>query len=386
MLALLLCLPVTANAEPVTYNFTLIADNTGPISGSNSNIFPSINSEGTVAFQAFLRNGGEGIFTGGGGPLTTIATNAPPSPISQFGPGQFSGPSINDGGTVAFSAVLVGGGFGIFTGGGGPLTTIADTSGPFSSFQGTAINNSGVVAFGVDLKGGGSQILTASGGAFSVIADTGGLFGGVSINNRGTVAFVATNPISAGSGLFTGNGGPLTTIVATNLSPFFQIGGISLNDRGTVAFEGFFSQAGGIGIGIFTGNGGPITTIADTSGPFSNFFSPSINNAGEVAFQASLNAGGAGIFTGPDPVSDKVIALGDALFGSTVRAIEFGGGRSLNDAGQIVFDAFLADGREVIARAQVVPEPSSLAMGSTAALLGLGYAWRLRVQRARWRK
>ena len=88
-----------------------------------------------------------------------------------------------------------------------------------------------------------------------------------------------------------------------------------------------------------------MTLIADTSGPFSDFldaYFPGINKANQVAFVATLRAGGSGIFTGPDPLADKVIATGDPLLGSTV--VRLGFFRGLNDAGQIAFWATLANG------------------------------------------
>ena len=65
---------------------------------------------------------------------------------------------------------------------------------------------------------------------------------------------------------------------------------------------------------------------------------------------------------------DKVIALGDALFGSTVTGLDFLNG--LNDAGDVAFLYHLADGRQGIAVASV-PEPAGLALlaiGACAAL------------------
>jgi len=379
VLALVATLSWTGAVESSSsYDFTLIADTSGSISGFNSNIFPSINAGGVVAFEGLLRTGVEGIFTGNGGTLTTIATNAPTSPIAQFGPGFFAGPSINADGTVAFSAVLKGEGFGIFSSNGGALTPIADTGGLFSSLQGTAINNHGVVAFGADLRTGGSIILTGTGGPLATIAEVSSLFGGTSINDRGTVAFT-TNPITPSAGIFAGNGGPLTTIVALDKSPFSQATSQSINNSGSVAFGASLKAGGG---GIFTGAGGPITRIADSSGPFSFFFAPSINDEGTVAFLAGLDAGGAGIFIGPDVEADKVIATGDRLFGSTVTFFEFGGGQSLNNTGQIAFRAGLSDGRFVIVRADPVPEPSSLILSALSAIGLLSYNWRVVARRA----
>jgi hypothetical protein len=218
---------------------------------------PSINSSGTVAFATT-----GAVFIGSGGPLTTIANSS----------GAFSGfitsPSINDSGTVAFRAFLDAGGSGVFTGNGGPVTTVANTSGPFSFFDtAVSINASGTVAFRADLDGGGK--------------------------------------------------------------------------------------------GIFLGSGGAVTTIADDSGPFSDFTTPAINASGAIAFRGATDSGPIGIFTGDNPSTDKVIAVGDALFGSTVTTVNFANG--LNDDGDIAFFYRLADGRFGIAVA-VVPEPAAVAL------------------------
>jgi hypothetical protein len=125
-----------------------------------------------------------------------------------------------------------------------------------------------------------------------------------------------------------------------------------INAKGTVVFYAGVSSGG---VGIFTGKGGPLTTIVDSSGPFEGFsVRPSINDKGIVAFVASLRTGGLGIFTGPDPVTDSVIAPGDALFGSTVTFVGIER-QSLNNTGQIAFFASLADGTIGIFCADPVP-------------------------------
>jgi hypothetical protein len=319
------------------YTFTKIADN----SAFNA---PSINNDGTVTFSA------NGIFTGSGGAITTIAA----------GGGSFSSipdqtPSINDIGTVAFSAELASGVKGIFTGSGGVITPIADTNGPFSGFFGfPTINNDGTVAFYAGLDAGGSGIFTSSGGPITTIVTSGpnNLSAFPSIDSNGTVAFTAGN-IGSIAGIFAGDGGALTPIV-TQAGPFSSFGAVtSVNNDGTVAF---YAELDAGGSGIFTSDGTLTTTIADTSDPFSSFGAPSINNLGAVAFPADLNAGGRGIFTGPDPVADKVIAVGDSLLGSTITGIAGSfSTKGLNDSGQIVFIAFLADGTTGIFRANPVP-------------------------------
>jgi hypothetical protein len=79
----------------------------------------------------------------------------------------------------------------------------------------------------------------------------------------------------------------------------------------------------------------------------------SINNGGAVVFGATLTTGGRGFFAGPDPVADKVIAIGDALSGSTVVGFPTNAmnPRALNNGDQFLFRATLADGRTVLVRA-----------------------------------
>jgi PEP-CTERM motif len=373
--------PAIGMATPITYNFTLIA--ASPAFVFNSNMFPTINAGGTVAFEALLPTGIERIFTGDDGAISTIATNGSGSPFAFFGPGLGAGPAISADGTVAFSAVLNAGGEGIFVGNGGPITTIADTSGPFGGLSGVAISNNGTVAFQAELRAGGTRILASRDGLLTTIAHADDFsFGTTSVNDGGSVAF-ATNPIRPGSGLFVGSGGPLTTIANTSAQgPFFQIGEPSINAGETVAFHAFLVNDGTLaGNGIFTGNGAPIMAIADDSGSLCCLSAPSINGQGTVAFRAGVDSGGVGIFVGPDLMSDRVIVTGDLLFGSEVRTLDFGGGQALNDAGQLVFRAGLADGRAVLVRADpsVVPEPATLLLVATGFLGVLGHARGTRV-------
>jgi hypothetical protein len=82
-----------------------------------------------------------------------------------------------------------------------------------------------------------------------------------------------------------------------------------------------------------------------------------------------------GIFTGPNPVVDKVIAKGDALDGSTVRFVALTHSQALNEFGQIAFVAGLADGREGVYRADpavVAPARASIPAPASLALLIIG--------------
>jgi hypothetical protein len=106
-------------------------------------------------------------------------------------------PVINDNDTVAF----VDNG-GVFTDSNEVTTTIADTSGFFSSFGSVAINNSGEVAFLANLKSGGQGIFIGSDPVTDEVIGIGdSLFGSTvtaisfsdrGLNNSGQIAFVAT--------------------------------------------------------------------------------------------------------------------------------------------------------------------------------------------------
>lgn len=317
-------------ASSQTYQFTLIADTQ---SGAFTALgpFPSINNAGTVAFTADVSWGGTGIFTGSGGPLTTIAPGISP-------PSLFVGTSINNAGTVAFTATPSSGVRGVYSGNGGNLTTIYQG---LASGTGAAINNNNTVAFNTSDDGINPNIFISKDGSVTPV----GIGGDPFINDNGTVVFLRARQVGNPFVIYTYKDGQLTPIVDVS-SQFlgFSVFPV-INNRGTVAFEGTLNT----GVrGIFTSFNGTINTIVDSSGPYSSFNFHSINNRDDIAFSAVLDTGVRGIFIGPNPVTDKVIEVGDPLFGSTVADLSFYR-EGLNDRGQLVFLATLANGKQVIA-------------------------------------
>lgn len=345
------------------YAFTNIADTTGPISGFYGGA-PAISANGTVAFVAALDGGGNGIFTGTGGPLTTVADSS--GPFNSF----FANPAINAGGTVAFWGFRDGGAEGVYTGNGGAVTTLAQTggggTGGFTQVGIPSINAGGAVAFSGQGPGGGQAVYTVSGPTVTVIEAAGigsnpvnSFYGVPTISNDGRAVFVATR-LDGSMGLYAGNGGAVTT-VASDAGPLADFDfNPSVNASNTVAFHASLDTPGRDGIFTVAITGGAVTTRVDDLGGFDNFGQPSINASGAIAFSATLDGGGEGIFTGPDPVANRVILVGDALFGSTVtQLVPFN--ESLSDAGTIAFRYTLANGVTGVAVA-VVPEPATLAL------------------------
>jgi hypothetical protein len=147
-----------------------------------------------------------------------------------------------------------------------------------------------------------------------------------------------------------------TTTIATTGETYSAFAASTMNDAGTVAFEANL-KAGGQA--VVTGDGRELHTVADTTGPFSSFFgNVALNIDGQVVFAANLTAGGSGIFSVRDGVVEEIIGAGDSLFGSTVAsfpAVPFAPVGGLNNEGEVAFVVNLADGREVIVRADPLP-------------------------------
>jgi hypothetical protein len=154
----------------------------------------------------------------------------------------------------------------------------------------------------------------------------------------------------------------VTTIFSINNPNTAVLGIPAVNSAGTVAFA---AQRDAVLTGIYTGNGGPLTTVVDNTGAFGLFLgglgaslgAVGIDGRGNVVFGAAPKSGGTqGLFSGPDPLADKVIALNDILDGARVSYLGFGP-NGMNDSGQVAFVAVLSDGRQEIFRADPAPVP-----------------------------
>ena len=376
-----LSLSLLTMGEAFAFSFTKIAD-----TSSSFAVFrgaTAINDSGTVAFSGDLNTLNATVFTGSGGALTNIVT-LPPKPAPGFGFPDAYAIDINNSGTVLFQTIDIGATFppsiGFYTGSGG-TPTLVGRNGRFSSFGASAINDNGSIAFfevspdflgrvGITNKGGVNRGDTFQSDYFV------NLSGGYDLNNNDTLAFrgiLSNEPPDVPStslidGIFTRTSdGTITSIATTNSGDFnFSVFSLpTINDSGVVAF-GTGSRPDNLSNDtIFTSNGTSLTTIADTSGLFQALGNPAINNSGTVAFLGQLNTGVTGIFTGADPIADKVIAIGDTLFGSRVTSLSFSN-KGLNNSGQLAFVAGLENGISGVFRAdpqppvQSVPEPSSV--------------------------
>lgn len=342
----------------LSYTLTSIADTSSASSYGGLPVGQAINDVGQVALVAVLKTGGQAIYrTEADGRLTTIAQTD--DLIKDF----YLSPYINDSGTVSFGADLNDGKQAIFTGNGGALTRIADSEpgSLFSSLPAPAprLGSDGTVVFQAPLNSGGKGFFKGDGTLITTLYVTGGDFsvfpGSPASQVHGDdIAFRAT--LTGGpDGVFRGDGLHTETIVTAGAT-YSSFLASEINDDGTVGINANLTTGGQA---LVMAKDGTLTTFVDTSGPYSRFAEGkfSISNLPGAVFGADLKAGGTGIFDGPDPVADKILAKGDGLFGSTVVGFptNFLNPRGLNNVGQIVFRVSLADGRTVLVRADPVP-------------------------------
>jgi hypothetical protein len=338
LLTLLLASPLPASAgdapQPGRYDFVNIADSSGPLDQFIYS-FPAINNRGTVVFDAGLDDHSRGVFTGNGGPLTTLVHSRAGGTVKTAG--EFF--DINDAGVVASLGSTRPGETAIFTATpDGHVQVLASgfATGaylperppvwryPIFGYDIT-INDAGAVAFPSRLSAGHHVIQLARDGEVETVVDTHGPLANLGrpvINAGGAIAFGAI-PDSGPPGLYVVENGALRRVADPEVpSGFHYNARLDMNDHGVI--------------------------VAGAS----------INNEGIIARHRPIGDGAnTGIFAGPDLVEDKVVAWGDPLFGSKLRRLTFEGGPGgINDRGDVVFKYSLADGRSGIAVARAVPE------------------------------
>jgi len=360
------------------YRYTKIADSAGSILPSYPTA--SISNSGRVAFFGqYAGSSRYGLFTGDGGPLTTIMTVPDdwPSDHPYGSPWNFSmqDPGMESNGTAIFMDTGWTGWM-ILAGNGGPVTTLLDDTGPFESFDafGPQVNEHGTLVFLAHRDSGEAGVFVWDQGSVITVADNTSTFTGFApaptINNLGTVLFEAQTDTGE-IGIFTYESGSITRIV-DNSGPLAHFavsdpngGDHDINDAGQIVFSAARDDNS---TGVFTIRDGQLTSVVDDSGEITRFVTrPFINNQGLIVYGAELDDGTIGLFTGPDFSADSVVKTGDALDGSTVVLV-LSWGHGLNDLGQVAFMGFLQDGRRgiYVASPEAVPEPCALI------LLGMG--------------
>jgi hypothetical protein len=308
----------------------------------------SVNDAGTVAFQAALQGGGTGLFTGSGG---SVARVAGPDLVAAV----TSHPDLNGSGVFCFYGKHVDGAAAIFLVSDGQLRSIANAGGAFAGIGplGPTMNEAGMVAFRADRTSRVSGIYVGDGAGVAGVAETGdrwSRFHGLPvISESGTVVFRADRKDGV-QGIYAAAQGSIRTIAETG-DVFESLAHFpSVNDHATVAFAATLRSGGA---GVFSAGAGGITQAGDTDGPYEGYRGALIADDGRIVRIATPLRGRLGLFGGPDPEADRILALGDALLGSTVT--DFAANPvSVSGAGHVAIRATLTDGRQLILRAEAV--------------------------------
>jgi hypothetical protein len=140
------------------FSRTVIA-NTGERFSDFAPYVASVNDEDTVAFQAALRGGATGVFTGDGGAIAEVAG---PTLLA----GVTSHPDLNNAGAMSFYGEEDGA-QGVFLLRDGRLHAIASTSDGFTAIGplGPTMNEAGTVAFRAEQTAGVSGVFAGNGAA-----------------------------------------------------------------------------------------------------------------------------------------------------------------------------------------------------------------------------
>ena len=334
-----------------------IVDNNGDLATLSA---PSINDSGTIALFGTLDDGDRGIFTFDDELTPVVRDSELDGEFASLG----ENISLNNNGSLVYTVenFVPPEGFGavdLILNQNGLITTL-DTLEIFNSQENRKYNNFTVndneVVFANSAQltfiglfrplelffpDGTSEIIATAGGPPRAPAEFSRIGLG-DVNNQNTVAYIASIPAENGTSVYTTDGRviPLST---ANLGggPADEQKDIVINDSGEI-FVNFEQPSGKEELFQISAND-ELTSLTSTDGLFDNFDDIALNNEGQIAFGAVLDDGTEGIFTGIEPESDRLIAVGDPLSGSTVVDLEFDT-EGLNNSGIISFQAELADG------------------------------------------
>jgi hypothetical protein len=337
--------------SPLLYDqatsWSLIAT-TGEEFTSFSPYVASVTNDGRVAFQAALHDGGTGVFVGSGTELV-VASDQP------SGCKVTSHPDVNDAGWVSYYGELEGGSAGLLLQRENHLDVLVGAEHGFSSIgpAGPTMNEAGAVAFRAGRRDGTSGVyLRNPNGDLTVIAETGKRwvrFHGLPVAREdGGVVFRA-DMIDGRAGIYAAAEGLVQTVVETG-ERFGSLGRFpAVDPRGAVVFAA--TEASGGDAVVVTADGQAVTVVGE-SGAFASIRGVIPLGAGGYVRIATPRGGHLGLFSGPDPLHDRILAIGDPLLGSEVCDLA-ANPVSTSAAGHLAVRAVLTDGREVVLRADL---------------------------------
>lgn len=320
-------------SEHPNVGLTLIAASGGCFAGFSPYV-PAIDDEGVVAFQAELRAGGSGVYTGvgedpvalvepGGGVISRVCSHPDRSrtgAVCFYGidrqgvPGVFVtrggvteriapnhgtlGPTINDAGTAAFRTSGAHGMEAVHCHRAGRTSQLASVGERYSEFRGLpVVGRGGSVLIRALLRSGAESIELVGGSGSRTIAETGATYASLGnfpcLNARGDVAFVGTHR-GPGEGAFV-TSADRTWPVALAGEDFESFRGVLIHDRGPIALIAT-PRRGSLGVYCLE-PGGPrlllqIGSSCDGTRVAEFALNPvSVNNRGQLSLRLGLEDG-----------------------------------------------------------------------------------------------
>jgi hypothetical protein len=295
--------------------------------------------DGKIAFIAQLTDSRSVVYRGTGAELTVVAKDGDTNSAGGLLDIDLLDGAYISGDNVLFTASVRHPGPGIYVGDGSVISTIVQTQDPAPertflplSPGRSTIDGNGVAfeaPWGLPYRYG---VLTIRDGVFTTIArqgdltDAGPLYRtSLPLLSGDTVAFHAGTETNS-SGIFTGNGGPLTTIVKV-------------------------------------GDPGPSGSIVQL------ILGGVANNGHDVLYYAGT-PGGSGVYVSSGGVTAPVIERGDVLFGQKLQGFGNRFAFDRSGSGRVAFSYLLEDGTEGVAVATSVPEPAAYVIGIATFLCG----------------
>lgn len=371
---LLAAVASTAGAQP--YVFTEIALEFGEGSALgflDVDVRPAISANGTVVFTGYslgnlITGSPQRLYSGNGGPVSFTDLQAAGYTDVRSVRVNGAGNIVFDGARSAMGSSLRG----IYrtTVAHGAINSLYETTAIFdplnpppSSSGNVALSENGVVAFSTISNGDGALYRGPVAGPVSVLREGDGTFfnnRALDINNAGQIPMEMeytdpTRGLSRGILIFSAANQSLNAI--TTAIEKANVGfntPLAINADGMVAFVANSNQTlrfynppndstgtlvaevnitPGVWLSTPTAFGQPpnLTQIASNS-TYQSFGRVDLNASGVVVFEATPVGGYHGIYRGPDPVADKILAAGDTRDGRLFSIVGMG---ELNDAGQL---------------------------------------------------
>lgn len=301
---------------------------------------PAVDEAGRVAFQAALVSGGSGVFAGAGGAITDVVATPAVGAVT-------SHPDLDGAGGTSFYGVVEDGIEAVLVARGGALEAIASTSdglvgvGP----AGPTMNEAGAVAFRADPADGVSGLFLWDGSRVREVAVTGEVWSGFQglpvVGGDGAVVFRADR-IDGGEGIYAASASGLRVVAETG-ERFASLARFPcLRGDGTVGFAATLPSGAGVAVTDAAGR----LEVVDETGAYESFRGVLLTGSAVVRIATPVGCE-LGLFCGPDPVSDRILAIGDPLLGSTVVDLA-ANPVSVNASGHLAVRVRLADGREAI--------------------------------------